>query len=279
MTEENEIIRVFARRTSMSPDDDLAFFGPPPLFDIPDLPVCVSVTFSWDLERGFGLLNDWQLRMGCGKVKIGGPAFLEHCKKKPDFIIGRFLKEGITITSRGCPKRCKWCLVPKREGNLREINIAPGHIVQDNNLLACSRQHIEKVFDMLKNQHRVIQFKGGLDIDYLEPWHIELLKTIKIGQDSLWVACDREKDLSRLDKAADLFADYPIDSKRCYVLLGFNDDSTEAAERRCEKIYEKGFLPFAQYYQPNNSQRRVASQNWRCVVRKWSRPAAYRGKT
>ena len=33
---------------------------------------------------------------------------------------------------------------------MREINIADGYIVQDNNLLACSRGHIEKVFEMLE---------------------------------------------------------------------------------------------------------------------------------
>jgi len=35
MTEGNEIIRVFARKTSMTPTDELAFYGEPPLFNLP----------------------------------------------------------------------------------------------------------------------------------------------------------------------------------------------------------------------------------------------------
>ena len=37
-----------------------------------------------------------------------------------------------------------------REGNLRELPITSGHIVLDDNLLACSEKHIRSVFDMLK---------------------------------------------------------------------------------------------------------------------------------
>jgi len=263
-----KIIRVFARKTSMTPTDDLAFFDGPPLYELPDVPVYVSVTFTWDIEKGKYLQKLWDSKY---KTYLGGPALGIDMDR--DFRSGRFLKEGITITSRGCPKKCPWCLVPKREGKLREINIAPGHIIQDNNLLACSREHIEKVFDILGRQKRAVQFKGGLDIDYLKPWHIDLMKKVKIGE--LWVACDCEKDLKRMDKAADLLGDFSIEKKRCYVLMGFGDDTPEAAELRCEKIYEKGFLPFAQFYQPNGK-RRTVNKEWHYIVRKWSRPAAYR---
>jgi hypothetical protein len=41
------LIRVFPRRTRATPDDDLARFGPPDLFDEAD-EVHVSVTFTYD---------------------------------------------------------------------------------------------------------------------------------------------------------------------------------------------------------------------------------------
>ena len=48
-----KIARVFPTKTSMSPDDPLAFFGPPTLDAIAAEPdeVHISVTFSWDLEK------------------------------------------------------------------------------------------------------------------------------------------------------------------------------------------------------------------------------------
>ena len=266
-----DIIRVFARRTKWTPTDDLAFYDEPPMFDLPDLPVYVSVTFTWDRDYGTYLADAWARR--CKQVRLGGPAFRHH--KVRDFVLGRFVKPGVTFTSRGCPKKCPWCVVPRHEGLLREIPIQPGYIVQDNNLLACSRPHIEAVFDMLRQQKRGIKFSGGLDIDYLSAWHVDLLKTIKVSE--LWIACDTESALHKLDKARDMLWDFPTDKKRCYVLGGFEQEHPDNFEARCEAIYDKGFLPFAQLYQPPGRWVNYSPQ-WKALARKWSRPAIYRSK-
>ena len=268
------MIRVFATKTKWTPTDELAFYGPTPLFHLPIKDhVYVSVTFTWDKVNGAYLAEHWAKRFK--RVRLGGPAFGDPAG---EFVPGRFVKEGVTFTSRGCTKRCPWCLVPEREGKLRELKIQPGYIVQDNNLLACSRGHIEKVFEMLAGQKRGIEFKGGLDIDYLKPWHVELLKQIKIGKSGLCIACDNEAGLKRLPKALDLLGDFPIDKRQCYALMGFKGDTPEAAIRRCEKIYdqERGFLPFAQFYQPASNKRVVVPKKWRFAVWKWARPAAFR---
>ena len=48
-----------------------------------------------------------------------------------------YMKPGYVITSRGCPNRCWFCAVPKREGyQLRELPVTDGWIVADDNLLA-----------------------------------------------------------------------------------------------------------------------------------------------
>lgn len=265
------MIRVFARKNKWTPTDDLAFYDEPPMFKLPDLPIRVSVTFTWDIERGKRLAQAWAAYSH--RVSLGGPAFGDPCDM--EFVPGRFIKKGVTFTSRGCPKNCSFCLVHKREGGIRELPIKPGHIIQDNNFLACSQGHILKVFDMLFDQHD-IQFKGGLDIDYLETWHVDLIKRLKLSE--IWVACDTKAGLKRLDKAADILADFSIEKKRCYVLVGLNGESASDAEKRCEEVYSKGFLPFIQYYQPPKGVRRVVPKEWRYVIWKWSRPAAYRSK-
>ena len=262
-----ETIRVFARKTTFTPTDPLAFYDEPPLFGQPDLPVKVSVTFTWDINKGKRLAQAWAGRSK--KVVLGGPAFGDP---GGEFVPGMFMKEGVTITSRGCTKNCPWCLVSKREGKLRELEIKPGHIVNDNNLLACSRGHIERVFEMLAGQ-KAVQFKGGLDIDYLEPWHVDLMKEISL--DELWVACDNQAGLKRLEKAKDLLADFSIEKKRCYVLIGHNGETLTDAESRCEAVYEKGFLPFAQKFRDEKNTKKH-SLEWQDLARKWSRPAIYR---
>jgi hypothetical protein len=261
------IIRVFPRRTKWTPNDEWCFFDEPPLYELPDLQVMVSVTFSWDVSRGEQLSRAWRKRMPW--VCIGGPA---HHSPGPAFVPGRFIRPDVTFTSRGCPKRCPWCLVPQREGKLRELeHIAPGNIVQDNNLLACSQEHFERVCEMLSTQ-KAIKFSGGLDIDYLTPWHVDRLKKLRVKE--LWVACDRAGDLPQLAKARDLLGDFPERKRRCYVLGAFGGEPVDEAHRRCEQVYEMGFLPFAQFYRGMEPMH--YSRDWKRWARKWSRPAAYR---
>jgi hypothetical protein len=127
------IARVFPRKTKASPDDGLAFFHLPPKNLPPIDAVHISVAFSYDLPKADSLAECWA-KTGF-PVKMGGPAFNEP---GGDFVSGRYLKKGYVITSRGCDNACWFCEVPKREGGLRELTITDGHIVLDDNLLACS---------------------------------------------------------------------------------------------------------------------------------------------
>jgi len=46
------LVRVFPRRTQATPDDDLAFIGPPPLF-LPQIQeIHISVAFTWEVAWG-----------------------------------------------------------------------------------------------------------------------------------------------------------------------------------------------------------------------------------
>lgn len=152
-----KVIRVFPRRTSYTPDDDYAFVGDPPMaaFRPQADEVHISCTFTWDKT------NAERLRYAWGQyyplVKLGGAAM----GSKPNgFTPGMYVKPGITFTSRGCNNQCPWCFVSKYEGKLSEYdNPAIGHIIGDNNLLQCSKSHIEKVFAMLRSQKK-INFNG-----------------------------------------------------------------------------------------------------------------------
>lgn len=232
-----------------------------------DMPVMVSCTFTWDKKKAVDLARAWA--MNFRNVQIGGPAFNDP---GGEFVTGRFIKHEVTFTSRGCPKHCPWCMVPQREGKIRELKIQPGHIIQDNNLLACSRSHIERVFDMLAEQKKAAQFKGGLDVDFMKPWHIELMKQIKVAE--IWVACDRKEDIKRLDKAADLLSDFSIGKKHCYVLVGMNGETQQEAKARCEAVFAKGFLPFAQLYRDVNAG--ISRGDWHDFCHFWSTPRLYR---
>ncbi len=269
------IIRVFPRRTSFTPQDELAFSGRdawPGLFRPGANEVHVSCLFLGDRFRAEGLAEAWDEHYP-GKVLLGGPAFDDP---GDEFTLGRYVREGITITSRGCPRQCPWCVVPKREGKLRTLTIYPGNNLVDNNLLACPEDHQEAVFEMLRNQKRII-FSGGLDARLLEDWHVEEFKKLSIRE--LWFASDTPDSLKPLRHVSEMFEGVwnhlSVNEKRrrlrCYVLIGFGDETPDEAKERLKEVWRLGFLPFAQFYRGLGEQ--IKTSEWADLQRRWSRPA------
>jgi hypothetical protein len=265
------MIRVFPRKTKWTPTDDLAFIGEPGLFRPPVMPVRISVTFTWDIPEAERLYRAWAAYYP--DVQIGGPAFDDPGET---FTPGQFVKPGIVFTSRGCSKNCEWCLAPKREGWIRELSIKDGWDVADNNLLACSRDHIYAVFDMLRRQPEPIKLSGGLDAEMLQPWHVDLLKTIRLK--FAWFACDYPGALPNIERVADLMADFSREKKRCYVLIGFNGEDICQAEKRLKAVYRLGFLPMAMLYRDTSFTKKQWPKEWRVLQGTWTRPAAYKAE-
>jgi len=270
------IIRVFPRRTTATPDDSLAFTTPPPkdLSKIAGIEnineVHISVAFSYDYPKAEQLAESWY-KTGLPvnlPVKMGGPAF---GVPGGDFVPGMYLKKGYVITSRGCNNSCWFCSAPKREGGLRELPITKGHNVLDDNLLACSENHIRAVFAMLKQQSEKPIFTGGLEAKILQPWHVDLLREVKTRR--FYCAYDTKDDYEPLVRAGKLLREGGITQKsqtaRCYVLIGYSGDTFEKAEKRLRDSWQAGFLPFAMLYR--NEQGEVLP-DWAKFQRLWARP-------
>ena len=137
-----KIIRVFPRRTSATPIDEMVFIGEPPMIRPEADEVHVSVAFTWDKPIAERLQKAWAQYYPI--VKIGGPAYSSPCDT---FTPGFYIREGFTFTSRGC-----------------------------NNLCASGHTHISAVFEMLSKQNRSAIFSGGLESKLIDNWFIEKLK-------------------------------------------------------------------------------------------------------
>lgn len=228
--------------------------------------VHISVAFSWDIREGLRLQEAW--RQYYATVKMGGPAFVNI---DGEFVPGRYVRHGVTFTTRGCPNRCPWCLVPYREGRLRVIPIRPGWIVQDNNFLAAPRKHVEEVFAMLRSQNRAISFPGGLDARLVDDWVADELSRLSIKQ--VFLAADTDSALVRVGKAIKRLSFLPRRKLRVYTMIGYDGASMADAEARMEAVWQLGGMPFAQLYQPADH-RIDYSREWTRLAREWSRPAA-----
>lgn len=264
-----KIARVFPRRTTATPDDDLVFFGPPPLLLLPEIDeVHVSVTFTYDRAKAEELAEDWE--WAGVPVNLGGPAYDDPATG--EFVPGRYLKKGYTITSRGCNNRCWFCVAPRREGKLRELDIKDGWIVADNNLLQCSESHIRAVFDMLKRQPKRPRFTGGLEARQLQPWHCDLLR--EANPDTMYFAYDAPDDYEPLVEAGKMLMVAGIDPRRhtmaCYNLIGYRGDTFDAAQERMEQTIRAGFMPYAMLYRDAEGK---TDADWRRFQREWCRPA------
>jgi hypothetical protein len=260
-----KIARVFPSKTAGSPDDLLAFFGPPGLFP-PDVDeVHISVAFTWDRQRASVLADDW---FPIAPVKIGGPGWSNEAGA--DFVPGMYLKNGFTITSRGCPNRCKHCAVHIREPRLRELQICEGNIVQDDNLLACSERHIKSVFRMLGRQRRLPDLRG-LEAKLLRDWHVDLF--CYTWPSALWFAYDEPADYEPLITAGRKLWEAGFDNRRLfsYVLIGQPGDTIGSAETRLRQTWRAGFMPFAMLWRDETGYRDPAWIHW---SRPWKRPAA-----
>lgn len=259
-----KIIRVFPRRTNATPnDEDVRVDLTPGLFDEAD-EVHISVAFSWDVPRAEYLAKQWS---AVAPVRIGGPAFNE---RGGDFVPGMYMKKGYVITSRGCPNRCWFCGVPQREGyRLRELPVKEGWIVADDNLLACSPEHIGKVFAMLKRQPRRPSFTGGLEARLLTPDVAARLKAL--NPKAMFFAYDTPADYEPLVQAGKYLRDAGFSkashAARCYVLVGFRGDTLAAAEKRLRDSAAAGFFPFAMLYRDATGGYDIA---WKRFQREWA---------
>lgn len=260
-----KILRVFPRKTNATPTDKLAVIGVPK-FPLPEFDeVHISVTFSYDYGDGLDLISEW------GKfnkrVRIGGPAM---GNKGEEFTPGLYVRNGYVITSRGCPNKCWFCDVWRREGGIRELPIEDGSNILDSNLLACSESHIKQVFEMLKRQTKRPQFTGGLEAARLKEWHVKLLWESKTDQ--MFFAYDTQDDYEPLREAGKILklANFTRRHLRCYVLIGYQNDSFDMAEKRLLQAWECGFLPMAMLWRNKSGS---VDKEWQKFQRLWARPA------
>jgi hypothetical protein len=265
------LLRVFPRRTKATPTDADVRFGPPTLFDEAD-EVHVSVTFTWDKPKAERLAEAWSR---IAPTKLGGVAYGDTSL---EFIPGRYIRPGYTITSRGCPRRCWFCSVWKKWPTAHPLPIHDGWNVLDDNLLSCPEWHVRQVFDMLRRQTQRVCFTGGLEAAALQDYQVELLASLHPRPAMFW-AYDPGDPFETLADAAHrmLAAGWTRESHRlrCYVLIGYPSDTFAKAETRLTDMVRIGFTPMAMLWKPETpaAMKHAPPPEWRAFQRRWVRPA------
>lgn len=230
----------------------------------------ISAVFSWNTDKAY--MRCVYLRSIGYHVRVGGQVVYTN----PDMFID-FDTSGVVnalkhhnpeavFTSRGCIRKCSFCLVPKLEGALVELDdweVKP--IICDNNLLATSDSHFNKVIErLIENNITGIDFNQGLDARLLTEHHA--VQFARLPKDTIIrLAWDNIATEKLYRKSFQLLLDAGIKATqiRTYVLIGYKDTPADALYR-LESIRALGALPNPMRYQPLDAKKRnsYVGENW-----------------
>ena len=169
----------------------------------------------------------------------------------PDYSIYPNVDYAIGFLTRGCIRKCPWCVVPKKEGKIRpyrtwkEIKRPDSRdiVFMDNNVLACPHG-IEQMKDMIGKDVR-IDFNQGIDARLITPEIADILSRLKwIRQ--IRMSCDTDQMLDVCLTAINRLKDCGVKPYRVFVYLLVQD--IESAERRAIALRDVGADAFAQPY-------------------------------
>ena len=220
----------------------------------------ISIPFTWRLSHVRNLLMQRDYRWD--GAEVGGPAvdlmpgyfddldFVTIGKESPGIL--QRINPYATRTTMGCVRKCKFCGIGKGQiegGGLVELNDWPDlPVICDNNLLAASQSHFDKVIERLK-VHEWADFNQGLDPRLLTEYHAKRIAEIKypvarLALDHMGGADTWENAFVELRKAK-----IALKKITSYCLIGFNS-SPEEAWKRCEWIEDHGILAYPMWYHP-----------------------------
>lgn len=222
----------------------------------------LSIVFSWQLPVAYQRAVWWRA-MGY-EVEAGGPAVSFNPGYMVD--VARIGGEANALprhnpnaafTTRGCVRRCTFCTVPKIETDFIELGEwewEPKPIICDNNFLASSPVHFDRVVDLLKPLKEV-DFNQGLDARLLTKYQAERLAELDLL--CVRLAWDNVRIEKHFIKAFELLraAGFPKKAVRSYVLIGYND-TPEDSLYRLETIRKLGATPYPMRYQPLDALKR-----------------------
>ena len=141
--------------------------------------------------------------------------------------------------TEGCPNKCFWCVVPKKEGFIRpymdieEIAIeGRTHVVlMDNNILAAgdyAKEQLQKIIDL--GLH--IDFNQAMDARLVTPEYAELLGRVKWIDSRIRFGCDTTAQIAECERAMQLINAAGFRGEYfLYTMIGGKNDFRECYHR------------------------------------------------
>lgn len=214
----------------------------------------VSVPFTWLLGDAEAAATQYRSKHARATVVAGGPGvalagapWADRVEPDCPFDVLAMHNPCATFTTRGCPNHCRFCAVPRIEGDFRELDTwRPAPLLCDNNLLASSATHFRRVIESLR-PFPACDFNQGLDARLFTGWHAGLIATlrrpmVRFSFDHISMEGHVADAIARARAAG-------LHRIGVYVLVGY-DDTPADAEYRMEWVRGFGIRPNPMRYQP-----------------------------
>lgn len=202
------------------------------------------------------------------------PKEIDDCL--PDYSIYPQLDKKVAygFLTRGCPNKCKWCVVPIKEGKVRpyrdveEIAIEgrTNLILMDNNILA-SDYGLEQIEKIVRKGYRV-DFNQALDARLVTEDIAQLLAKVRWFS-PIRLGCDTPKQIVECETAMSLI-DKHRGKKAQYLMYAMIDGTLqEAYERLSHFRNNKKVRIVAQPYRDFNNPKQIIPQ-WQKDMARWA---------
>ena len=169
--------------------------------------------------------------------------------------------------TRGCPNKCKWCVVPRKEGYIRPYmdidEVANGRkkvVLMDNNILAAGDYAVEQLTKIIDRGYRV-DFNQALDARLVTDEYARLLAKVRWKERLIRFGCDTHPQIKECERAIALINSYGYHGD--YFLYTMIEDNFNEAYsrinywwqrlRECRANHQPGIYAYAQPYRdPDN---------------------------
>lgn len=211
------------------------------------------------MSKVFTFTPDYEWCINADEIVRGGTGYKNYDKVLPneienifpDYSIYPQYDFAVGFLTRGCIRKCPWCVVPHKEGWIHPVNTwenikRPDRkkiLFLDNNVLACDHGR-SQIAEMSGRKDIRIDFNQGLDARLIDREMAKLLADIPWIR-FLRISCDTSQAFDKVKDAVELLGEY-MNRKRIFVYALIED--VDEAYHRIVALDSLGVEVFAQPY-------------------------------
>lgn len=202
------------------------------------------------------------------RIRIGGTGIdlktgladeMERCF--PDYNLYAHTRYALGFLTRGCDKRCAFCVVPRKEGRLQPYystfdDFVPKNqqnvMLLDNNLL--SAPNVSDLLEEMIKRELKVNFSQTLDIQYLtEETYPKLRKVNSVNsrftRKMIYFSCNTVKQAEWFQSKSNELKGFGKQQVTAVIMFGFNTRLSQDFTI-LQMMKKLGIIPFVQEYQP-----------------------------